>query len=167
MVPLVYLIYLLNIYVKRKWMFFGFTCPLSSLEAFRNSFLRKYQTFLLSQWDFLEKWSCPPVITGFMSLGSVAQTRRSFLKNQLLSNQYWTSSMSRFRELKDRLWYGIWCKRRWSHSRRVEIPLTREQQEAFWKGTWESFVDYFMRMKKYYLVGGLVFAVSVSLFIRR
>ena len=27
MVPLVYLIYLLNIYVKRKWMFFGFTCP--------------------------------------------------------------------------------------------------------------------------------------------
>ena len=28
MVPLVYLIYLLNIYVKRKWTFFGFTCPL-------------------------------------------------------------------------------------------------------------------------------------------
>ena len=30
MVPLVYLIYLLNIYVKRKWTFFGFTCPLSA-----------------------------------------------------------------------------------------------------------------------------------------
>ena len=30
-VPLMYLIYLLNIYVKRKWTFFGFTCPLTPI----------------------------------------------------------------------------------------------------------------------------------------
>lgn len=47
------------------------------------------------------------------------------------------------------------------------IPLTKEQQEAFWKGTWESFVDYCMRMKKYYLVAGLGFAILVSLFIKK
>ena len=47
------------------------------------------------------------------------------------------------------------------------IPLTMEQQEAFWKGTWESFVDYCMRMKKYYLVAGLGFAILVSLFIKK
>ena len=38
MVPLVYLIYLLNIYVKRKRTFFGFTCPLRTLLEYCKLF---------------------------------------------------------------------------------------------------------------------------------
>ena len=47
------------------------------------------------------------------------------------------------------------------------IPLTEEQGKAFWRGTWESFVDHCIKGKKGYLVVGVGFLLLAGLFIRR
>ena len=47
-----------------------------------------------------------------------------------------------------------------------EIPLNREQQEAFWKNTWESFKCYcFTVLGRRDIVAGLGFAVLITLFV--
>ena len=50
---------------------------------------------------------------------------------------------------------------------RVEIPLTREQQETFQRGTFESFIDYCKRMKKDYLVISLAFTLFVAIIFKK